>query len=390
MNSKPNSPRTNSFRPSSRPNSSRTNKLKSFSSRPNSPRPNSPRPNSPRPNSARPNSPQSNRSQKKIKSLRSVRTTDVQDFFNDKSLKYEEFLKFLNSKKNCTSQISSKADINKVYKTCSHRVSNCDECKERLAIKLFKENTNEGHILKEINDGINRLPLKFQNYRYQIIEFRDFTTRNHTDILVTALVETGPNKTMNLKQYLDSGLPISSDSFNSIILQVILTLRMLTFYIAKDFEHIDLLVKQIFLRHSEPEKILWISKNYYVKLPNTRYTAVMGDFGYSRTKLFSQKDLHDRYYQTTGIGSDLFRFFWNLDNIASTSGLYNLKELIDKWTRVVFNGNFKKLLSLQNDYRKNDFNTYGYLPKEAQKYLPNDFTFLENSDYFKKNRYKVN
>ena len=143
-----------------------------------------------------------------------LQTTDIHDFFNNSSLHYEDFLNFLNSKKNCTSQISSPHDINKVYKTCSHRVANCSDCIERLAIKLFKGNTNEGHILKEISDGIKKLPPKFQNYKNQIIEFRDFTSRGHTDILVTALVETGPNKILNFKQYLDSGLPISSDSFN--------------------------------------------------------------------------------------------------------------------------------------------------------------------------------
>lgn len=290
---------------------------------------------------------------------------------------------YLKSESNCTSQISSKNDINKVYKTCSHPVADCKDCKERLAIKIFKYSSNEGKILKEIHDNLPLLPEQFENYADQIISFRDFTTRQNTEVLVTSLVETGPNKTMNFKQFLESGLPLSGDAFDSIILQVILTLRIITKLLAKNFVHVDLLVKQIFLKPSEPTKTLWVSNKYYVKMPSA-YTAVMGDFGHSITEKHPKNFVGPLHSQIKGIGQDLFRFFWNLFDIAESKRLPKLKAKVLQWTNKVFSGHFNQLLHLQETFRNNQIeNTYGYLPRSAQKYLPSDFTFLDNCEFYR-------
>jgi len=293
---------------------------------------------------------------------------------------FDEIVTAIDTRKQCYRSIKGQntfANISNkqayVVKTCAYVTDDCLECKNKLALKIYRPgtaSTQEANIIQQLSNGLKKDSVYGPTYSRHILEYVDFLEGQdkNPDILVTKLVEYSPNRVINLKEFLISG-HCSTMVLDSLLIQIFLTLQYAT-HIVENFVHFDLLAQQIFLRKTK--KQIRMKTNSLTFLLPTGIEAVIGDFGYSLSKEFPNENTL-KHFKLRNSGFDIYRL---LDDCRDHVEFHdNLRNRIDFWIRKVFSGKKSLIDSLAQDFlekhraKNKNFKTYRYLPLEASKYL---------------------
>ena len=315
---------------------------------------------------------------------------EILKLVKEKKLNYEGLQKAMEVKENCFRFVKGekffvREDRNAsnvqgiVYKTCGYVVSNCLECKDPLAVKIYIRNSlgspeplQEARILSELKEAFDADKIYGAEYSSHIITYVDYIeeSANNPNILITELVEFSPGRAMNLKEFLRTGL-CTVPILDSLLIQILLTLE----YASKrvpGFVHFDLLAQQIFLRDTG-KQVTMRTPNSIFKLKTT-IQAVIGDFGFSISNMYPNRYepiLKD--FQLRVSGFDVYRLLTDCKDYVSFDS--NLRHRMDEWLVSAFKGKLSLVEHLRDRWAKQkikqnkNFRHWGYLPETAGPFI---------------------
>lgn len=309
--------------------------------------------------------------------------------FKSKAINFEALQEAMEFRQNCFRKIKDETvyEVNDVtssaqgyvYKTCGHVVSNCYQCDDPLAIKIFirrsflsPEPLQEARILEQLSDAFSKDAEFGTMYLKHIIRYVDYIqeTRENPSILITQLVEFSPGRALNFKEFLRSG-NCTVDILESILIQILLTLEY-AYQRVPGFVHFDLLPQQIFLRDTKKQVVLKTPSSTF-KLKTT-IEAVIGDFGFSlSTKYPNHQEPILKDFQLRVIGFDVFRLLTECSFLVGfDSTLHHRMKL---WLMYAFKNKLSKIQDLTDEWihknrlKNKYFRDYGYLPETAKPYI---------------------
>lgn len=311
--------------------------------------------------------------------------------YKSKSINYPELQEAMELRQNCFRKIKDEqffvADDDQtssaqgfVYKTCGHVVSNCLECDDPLAVKIFlrrsrlsPEPLQEARVLLQITDSFLQDKEFGPMYSRHIIKYVDYIKESidNPNFLVTQLVEFSPGRALNLSEFLRSG-NCTVTILESLLIQIFLTLEYINTRVP-GFVHFDFLPQQIFLRNTK-KLIVLKTPNSTFKLKTT-IEAVIGDFGFSISDKYPNN--HEpiiRDFQLRVIGFDVFRLLTDCSYLVGPVDR-QLHHRMQQWIAYAFKNKVERIDALRDEWvhrkrlKDRHFKSYGYLPQSAGPFL---------------------